>query len=74
MPPPGPQSYPSPALELATTISPPSLWFAYNVPAAPGGSPDNDNAVTAVDAFFHAAAFDLAGVLRQERERHAEFY
>jgi len=51
-----------------------SLWFAYNAPEAPGGSSDNDAAVTAVDAFFRAAGFDLAGVLRQERERHAEFY
>lgn len=51
-----------------------SLWFAYNAPEAPGGSSTNDAAVAAIDTFFRASGFDLARVLRQERERHAEFY
>ncbi len=51
-----------------------SLWFAYNAPEAPPGTHNNDAAVAAIDAFFRAAGFDLASLLRQERERHAEFY
>jgi len=68
------QAYSFPSAAAGSDEASTSLWFAYNAPEASRGTGSNDVAVAAIDAYFRAAGFDLAAVLRQERERHAEFY
>lgn len=52
-----------------------TLWFAYNVGDSPANTAcTNDAASQAIQHHFQQKGFDLEAVLRDEQERHADFY